>query len=44
MRYCLLKNGDPKKLQKEHLNTPQYAKDETFKDRFVENTTVEIFK
>lgn len=43
MRYCLLKMA-VRKLQKEHLNTPHMQKMKTFKDRFVENTTVEIFK
>ena len=40
----LIEKWQSEKLQKEHLNTPHMQKMKTFKDRFVENTTVEIFK
>ncbi len=40
----LIEKWQSEKLQKEHLNTSHMQKMKTFKDRFVENTTVEIFK
>ena len=40
----LIEKWQSEKLQKEHLNTPHMQKMKTFKDSFVEKTTVEIFK
>lgn len=40
----LIEKWQSEKLQKAHLDTPHMQKMKTFKDSFVENTTVEIFK
>ena len=40
----LIEKWESEKLQKAHLDTPHMQNMKTFKDRFVENTTFEIFK
>lgn len=40
----LIEKWESEKLQKAHLDTPHMQNMKTFKDSFVEKTTVEIFK